>query len=174
MRTVVFLYNELLDEDYQKQLKLPLEFICFGYIEGAVMYDIKGKYYAIEENVLTKTKKYNKVYGALYILHNSEHFLRILDASMVCSKSYLGKNHDLDISHRVKLIARPIHFKSIEEFLKLKYNEGEGLEVISYFANPKHNVIKTNVLNTVRNRVVYGLDINNFINLVIKECGHND
>ena len=50
MRRVVFLYNELLDEDYQKQLKLPLEFVCFAYINGAVMYDIKGKYCALKEN----------------------------------------------------------------------------------------------------------------------------
>lgn len=174
MRRVVFIYNDLLDEKYQKQLRLPLEFICFGYIENAVMYDIKGKYYAVQENVLKRTSKYNKVYGALYILHNSEHFLRVLDAVMVCSKSYLGKNHELDISHRQKIKAYPIHFKSIEEFLKLKYNEGEGLEVITYLANPNNDVIKTNVLNSVRNRVIEGLDINNFINLVIKECGHND
>ena len=41
MRRVVFLYNELLDEDYQKQLKLPLEFVCFAYINGAVMYELE-------------------------------------------------------------------------------------------------------------------------------------
>jgi len=169
VRRVVFLYNELLDEDYQKKLKLPLEFICFGYIEGVTMYDIKGKYYALKENELKKTNRYNRVYGALYILHNSEHFLRVLDASMTCSKGFIGKNHNLDIFHRVKEKAIPIHFKSVEEFLKMKYNEGEGLEIITYFANPNNELIKSNVLNTVRNREVSGLDINNFINLLLKE-----
>ena len=93
MRRVVFLYNELLNEDYQKQLKLPLEFVCFAYINGAVMYDIKGKYCALKENDLKKTRKYNKIYGALYILHNSEHFLRVLDASLTSSKGIIGTNH---------------------------------------------------------------------------------
>lgn len=40
------------------------------------MYDIKGKYYALKENELKKTNRYNRVYGALYILHNSEHFFK--------------------------------------------------------------------------------------------------
>ena len=169
MRRVVFLYNELLDEDYQKKLKLPLEFICFAYIEGATMYDIKGKYYAVKENDLKKTNKYNRVYGALYILHNSEHFLRVLDASMTCSKGFIGTNHKLDLFHRTKGKAVPIHFKTVEDFLKMKYNEGEGLDIITYFANPQNELVKLNVLNTVRNREVSGLDINNFINLLLKE-----
>ena len=169
MRRVVFLYNELLDEDYQKKLKLPLEFICFAYIEGVTMYDIKGKYYAVKENDLKKTNKYNRVYGALYILHNSEHFLRVLDASMTCSKGFIGANHKLDLFHRTKGKAVPIHFKTVEDFLKMKYNEGEGLDIITYFANPQNELVKLNVLNTVRNREVSGLDINNFINLLLKE-----
>lgn len=170
MRQLVFIYNELLDDKKQELLKLPLDFVCFAYIENAIMYEVKKKYIAIKENVLTKTKKYNKVYGALYILHNSEHFLRTLDASMGCSKGFIGYNHDKDVTHREKLNAIPIHFKSVEDFLKLKYNEGVGVRVITHLANPKNDVIKTNVLNTVRNREVSGLDINHFVDLVLKEC----
>lgn len=169
MRRVVFLYNELLDENYQKQLKLPLDFVCFAYMEGATMYEMKGKYIALKKDNLKKTKKYDRIYGALYILHNSEHFLRVLDASMTCSKGLIGTNHKLDLFHRSKEKAVPIHFKSIEQFLKMKYNEGEELDVITYLANPQNELIKSNVLNTVRNRETSGLDINNFINLVLKE-----
>lgn len=169
MRRVVFLYNELLDEEYQKKLKLPLEFICFAYMENTVMYDIKGKYYALKSGTLKSTKKYNRIYGALYILHNSEHFLRVLDASLTCSKGFIGTNHKLDLFHRTKEKAVPIHFKTVEEFFKMKYNEGEELDIITYLANPQNELIKSNVLNTVRNREVSGLDINNFINLLLKE-----
>ena len=42
-------------------------------------------------------------------------------------------------------------------------------EYKDYFANPNNELIKSNVLNTVRNREVSGLDINNFINLLLKE-----
>lgn len=169
MKQLVFLYDEYLDEDKQKLAKLPLEFICFAYIKGVNMYDLRGTYIAIKENTLKKTKKYNKVYGALYILDMSEHYLRTLDAVMTCSKGFIGSNHKLDIRHREKIKATPIHFKTIEEFTKLKYNEGEELDVITYLANPQNELIKTNVLNSVRNREVTGLDINNFINLVLKE-----
>lgn len=169
MKQVVFIYNEWLDEEKQKLAKLPLEFICFAYIENTVMYEIKGKYVAIRENKLKKTKKYNKVYGALYILHNSEHSLRTLDAIMTCSKAFIGSNHKYDIMHRENVKVIPIHFKSVEDFLMMRYNEGEEVSAITYLANPINNVIKTNVLNTVRNREVSGLDINNFINLVMKE-----
>ena len=51
----------------------------------------------------------------------------------------------------------------------MKYNEGEGLDIITYLANPNNELIKSNVFNTVRNREVSGLDINNFINLLLKE-----
>ena len=85
------------------------------------------------------------------------------------SKGFIGTNHKLDIFHRVKEKAVPIHFKTIEEFLKMKYNEGEELDIITYVANPQNELIKSNVSNTVRNREVSGLDINNFINLLIKE-----
>ena len=47
MKQVVFLYNELLDENKQKLAKLPLEFICFAYINNATMYYIDKKYVAI-------------------------------------------------------------------------------------------------------------------------------
>ena len=133
------------------------------------MYDIKGKYYAIKENKLKKTKKNNRVYGAMYILHNSEHYLRVLDAAMMCSKGLIGENHKLDTFHRIKEKVVPIHFKTVEEFLKMKYNESEELNVITYIANPQNSLIKSNVLNTVRNREVSGLDVNNFINLLLKE-----
>lgn len=169
MRQVIFLYNELLDKSYQEKLKLPLEFISFAYIDNAVMYDLKGKYVAIPKGALKKTYKYEKVYGALFLLHNSEHFLRLLDASLVCSKTLLGLNHKLDEHHRVNVKATPIHFKSVEEFFKMKYNEGVPINVICYIGNPENEFIKRNVLNTVKNREVSGLDINNFINLVMKE-----
>lgn len=133
------------------------------------MYDIQGKYYAVKENKLKKTKKYNRVYGALYILHNSEHYQRVLDASMMCSKGLIGSNHNLDTFHRIKEKAVPIHFKTVEDFLKMKYNEGEEVNVITYIANTQNELVKSNVLNTVRNREVSGLDVNNFINLLLKE-----
>lgn len=167
MKQLVFLYNELLDEKKQKLAKLPLEFVCFAYVKNAVMYGKRGNYYAIQKEVLHT--KYNKVYGALYVLDHSESNLRRLDAIMVCSKSIIGTNHKYDIMHRVKTIARPIFFENIEEFLKMKYNEKEGVEVTMYFANPQNNFIKTNVLNTVKNREVSGLDIENYINLVLEK-----
>ena len=169
MKTLVFLYNELLDEEYQKKLKLPLEFISFAYINNAVMYDICGRYVAIEDKTLTSSKRYNKVYGALYILDNSEIFLRSLDASLMCSKSLLGLNHKLDEFHRIYRYATPIQFKSIEQFLKLKYNEGEQVRITTYLGNPENEFIKSKVNNSTKNRETCGLDINNFINLVMKE-----
>ena len=104
MKQLVFLYNDLLDEDIQKKARLPLEFICFAYINNAIMYDLNGKYVAIHENELKKTYKYNKVYGALYVLDNSEYNLRNLDAIMVCSKGLIGSNHKYDLMHRQKIV----------------------------------------------------------------------
>ena len=89
---------------------------------------------------------------------------------MTCSKGLIGINHQLDINHRVKRKAVPIHFQNIENFLKNKYNEGDELNITTYLANTNHKMIKDNVLNTVRNREVSGLDVNNFVNLLIERC----
>lgn len=169
MKQLLFLYNELLDENYQKKLRLPLEFISFAYIDNALMYDICGRYIAIEDNTLVSSKKYNRVYGALYILDNAEHYLRTLDASLICSRGLIGKNHKLDEFHRVNRLATPIHFKTIEDFLKLKYNESEQINIITYLANTENEFIKSKVNNSTKNRETCGFDINNFINLVLKE-----
>lgn len=169
MKQVVFLYNEWLDEKKQRLAKLPLEFICFAYIDNTVMYEIEGKYVAVRKDEIVKTNKYSKVYGALYVLHNSEHSLRTLDAVMMCSKAFIGSNHKYDMTHREQMKIIPIHFKSIEEFLLMRYNEKDELDALVYLANPINIVIRANVLSAVRNREVCGFDINNFINLVMKE-----
>ena len=174
MKQVVFLYDDFLNENKQELTKLPLEFICFAYIKNATLYKKNNKYYAINSNDLNKKTKYKKVYGAIYILHSSEQYIRQLDALMTCSRSLLGANHDLDIMHRHNLKAIPIHFKTVEDFLKLRYNEMEEVSVIVYFANHKNDFIKKNVISTVKNREVLGFDINNFINLVYKEICENE
>ena len=174
MKQAVFLYNDFLDENKQKLTNLPLEFICFAYIKDVTLYKKNDKYYAVNSNILEKKTKYKKTYGAIYILHNSETYMRQLDALMTCSKSLLGKNHDLDIMHRHNSKARPIHFKTVEDFVKMRYNEMEEVNVIVYLANHKNNFIKENVISAVRNREVIGFDINNFINLVLKETSVNE
>ena len=174
MRTVVFLYNELLDEKIQKELGLPLEFISFAYVENMTLYEINGKSIMVTKDTLRKSNRDNKVYGAIFVLNNSEKFLRILDASLMCSKSMIGRNHDLDVHHRTKLKITPIHIKSIEDFLSLKYNEVEQMEIISYMGNVKNKTIREKVQNKTDNRVKYGFDINNFINILLKECKYEE
>lgn len=174
MKQVVFLYNEWLDEEKQKLAKLPLEFICFAYIDNTVMYEIEKKYVAIREGEIAITKKYNKVYGALYILHNSERSIRTLDAVMICSKAFIGSNHKNDVTHRKNVQVTPIHFNSIEEFLLMCYKEKDKIDAITYLANQDNIMIREGVLNTVRNREVCGFDINNFINLMMKEKDENE
>ena len=168
MKSVVFLYNYIMNEQKQKLAKLPLEFICFAYIKDAVLYVKKDICYAVRKEDIKRTK-YNKVYGALYVLHDSEFTLRTLDAVNTCSYSFVGYNHKNDIMHRYKTKARPIHFKNIEQFFKMKYNEGEDIQVSTYFANPQNAFVRTNVLNAVKNRCVEGFDINNYINLLLVE-----
>lgn len=170
MRKVVFLYNELLDEKYQKKLGLSLEFISFAFADGYEMYNIRGKCVAIHKGSLKRTKKNSKIYGGLFILNNSEHFLRVLDASQTCSKSMLGDNHKLDEFHREKIKVTPISFKSVEDFLMLKYNEKEPIYTTSYIGNSINEFIKSNVLNKTQNREISGFDVNNYIDLLIKEC----
>lgn len=170
MKQIVFLYNELLSKQNQEKYRLPLEFVCFAYVNNAVLYNFKGSSYMLHHGELKKTNKNKKVYGALYILDNSEHNLRVLDAIMSCSKSLIGKNHIKDIMHREYVYTKPIHFKKVEDFIKMRYNEKEEeIQVISYFGNINNDYIKSNVLNTTKNREMCGFDIEYFINLLCEK-----
>lgn len=159
MKEVVFLYNELLDVNKQKMYRLPLTFICYAYLNNAKMYTVKGRPYVV------KTNKSNRVYGALYVLNNSHQNMKVLDAIMENSKGLIGKNHTFDTNWREKALVTPIHFYTLEDFLKLRYNETGEIEVTTYFANTSNNYIKNNVMKSW-NRDTCDFDINNFLLLI--------
>ena len=159
MKEVVFLYNELLDENKQKLYRLPLTFICFAYLEGAQMYSVKDRPY------ITKAKKKYRVYGAIYVLNNSHQNLKVLDAIMENSKGLIGKNHANDINWREKVLVTPIHFDTIEDFFKMRYNETDEIKAITYLVNTSNNYIKNNVIKSW-NRDTCDFDINNFLLLM--------
>ena len=164
MKEAIFIYNELLDEKKQELYKLPINFICFAYLNKAKLYNLNGKCY------ITKTNINNKVYGALYILDNSHQNIRILDAIMGCSRSITGKNHIKDMNWREKVTITPINFNSIEDFMKMRYNEKSDISVITYFANINNNYIKNKVIKSY-NRETCDFDIENLLNLLLKVKG---
>lgn len=160
LKEVVFIYNELLDEKKQNLYRIPLTFICFAYVDHAKMYNVKGRTY------ISKTKMNNRVYGALYVLDNSHQNMKILDAIMENSKGIIGKNHVKDINWREKVLVTPIHFKSVEDFVKMRYNESSEISAITYFTNHSNNYIKNNVIKPY-NRETCDFDINNYLNLLL-------
>lgn len=142
MKKALFLYNISGTLEKLGELKIPYQFVSYGYIEGALYY-CKKDYIALDVNSdLKKHKGFNKVYGILIVIDKSEFYMRAMDAINCCSKTSLNKNHDLDIMHRVKRKFTPISFKSIDDFFKMKYREYEEIEVETYIGNTKNKNIK--------------------------------
>ena len=142
MKKPIFLYNISGTFEKLKEMRIPYEFISFGYIEGALYY-CKKDYIALDVKSDIKIHSgFNKVYGVLIVIDYSEHYFRVLDAINCCSKSSLGRNNDLDITHRIKRSFTPIYFNSIEDFFNMKYREENSILVETYIGNTKNINIK--------------------------------
>jgi hypothetical protein len=157
----------MLSDKWQKKSKLPLQFISFAYM--------RGKLYRIEDNYIgidftSKKHKWNddKVYGALFLLDESEFYLRTLDGIMGCSLTSLRENHIMDYMHRQKVEITPIHFKNIIEFAQLNYEEKEEIKCFAYIGNMDNKFIQNKVNNTYQNRIKCGYDEKCFIDLITK------
>lgn len=153
----------MIGDKWQEKSKLPLTFISFAFIEGK-MYRIENNYLAVQK----KHKWEDRLYGAIFLLDNSEYYLRVLDGIMGCSMTSLGNNHRLDFTHRITIQTIPIFFNTITEFAKLLYVEKNPTKCITYIANLENTLIDKKVNNTYRNHVRYGFDRVNFINLLNK------
>lgn len=106
----------------------------------------------------------NVVYGALYVLTDEFFHLRTLDAYHLCSLSSIGRNHDLDLTHRTKGPCTPIYFKSLDELDRLLYEEGQPIEAMYYVANPSHPTTQYRVrrITYANYRILNGIDVTNF------------
>ena len=71
---------------------------------------------------------------------------------------------------REKVTITPINFNSIEDFMKMRYNEKSDISVITYFANINNSYIKNKVIKNY-NRETCDFDIENLLNLLLKVKG---
>lgn len=113
-----------------------MEFLCFAIADGRLYTHHKRR----GTFNMRGMKEYgnSKIYGAVYSLKDPYFHLRTLDALHNCSKSSLGRNHDLDMEHRVQVNVNPILFDTINELDRLLYEELEDVTVEMYVGNPHH------------------------------------
>lgn len=169
MKKLIFIYDRLLHPDWRSRLKLPLIFISFAFVKGKMFTyrDSKkvGSVFIVKPNSITQKHGNDLVYGALFLLDKSEHYLRTLDSMYVCSLARMFKNHDLDFMHRNEILATPIHFKTLESFHNLLYYEQTPVKCFAYYGNVKNSYIKHRVKGTRgnSNRIMHNIDYNNFI-----------
>ena len=167
---LIFLSNELCDPAVQRNLRIPLTFINFA-IMPLHMYE--GPYSKKSTFLLPHTRKETAdvVYGAIFLLHDADYYIRTLDAYHLCSLSVMRRNHVLDTQHRIESTATPIAFSSIDELARLLYTEGEPARVSVYVGNPHQPIIQKCLRTTVRRRVTSGVDRYPLTNL-LKEVLH--
>lgn len=162
MNSLIFLTNELLNPKLRHDLKLPLEFISYGIMEGRMYRHYGGKSNFVVPNDTLKHWGNNVVYGALFICKDFDFYNRVLDAYHICSLSTLLRNHNNDIHHRVEQYVTPIFFETLNELALLKYREGKPIKAITYMGNIKHNKISQRLNKTVSYRIKDGIDAENF------------
>lgn len=160
---LIFLSNELMNPSWQRELRVPLEFINFGFVEGKMYYMPQRK---STFNLVDVQDKWGNtvIYGAFFLIRDYHYYIRALDAYMFCSKSALGRNHVYDMQHRINVEGTQIAFRTTEDFCKLKYQEVQSIVCEMYVGNTSHP--KLNHRLTHRHRVTDGLDTHNFKELI--------
>lgn len=169
MNQILFLSNNLMNPKLQRELGIPLLFISFALIEGK-MY----KHFRNDGTFVTNSfKKWGNsvTYGALFLCKDFDFYGAIIDSYHSCSMSSMKRNHIYDVNHRIKVLATPITFNTIDDLAHLKYYEREPIEVDAYLANPKHPKIIKRIGSNKVYRIQDNIDSINFIQL-FREVGN--
>lgn len=162
MDKLMFLSNKLQSPEHQKELNIPLTFVAFGITEGRMYKHFHSENTFIIPINSMKRWGNNVVYGGLFLCKDFDFYSRLLDAYHMCSMSTLHRNHTCDIHHRVNISVTPIRFNTLDELSRLKYKEGEPIEVQTYMGNIKHPRITQRLRKTVSYRIIDGIDADNF------------
>lgn len=174
MDQLIFLSNDLMNPDVQKQMRVPLQFICFAFIHGKMYRHFRSHDTFVLQPKHNRTWGNNVVYGAIFALSDFHFFIRQLDAYQSCSLSALNVNHKYDIQHRVQIKATPIRFDSLDSFSRLMYYESEHVDVHAYVANPNHPKIKRRLISlSTSYRIIDGVNKKAFKSLY-REVTHAD
>lgn len=157
MNSLLFLHDDLMRPSVHKEMKIPLEFVCFAYVEGKLyrQYNNRGSF--IIHNGKTRVHGNSYVYGALFHVHDTSFYMRLIDSYYACSKSALLRNHALDTHHRIEINATPIRFSSLRELGRLKYTESELVVANCYVGNPDHPKVATRFSNTTSCKITEGI-----------------
>lgn len=162
MSKLVFISNELQSPLVQRELRIPLQFISFAYIEAKMYKHFRNESsFTLPMKTSRRWGNYN-VYGALFHVEDFDFYIRLLDAYHTCSISALLTNHKNDIHHRVKTNATPIYFNTLDDMGRLKYREKEPILSHVYVGNQNHGKIKRRLNSTVSYRIIEGVDKKHF------------
>lgn len=165
MSKLLFLYNELINPDLIREMKLPLRFVTFAYTDGKLYHHYRRYSTFLLPNGDTKAWGNRNVYGAIFQLDDFDYYIRVIDANHICSLSSLNVNHKNDVMHRLRVPCVPISFNTLDDLGRLKYSEREKHECYTYFGNPNHRKIRQRIVRNPSYRLIDGVDKSNFIKL---------
>lgn len=159
MDELIFL-PDLISPRKIKKLKLPLEFVAFGYVSGKLF---SHRRHAVLARMYGNPKGNSVVYGAIFLCKRFDYFSNVIDGMMGCSLSTLNINHRLDYSQRTIEKVVVIKFKNLHELATLQYKEVMALDVQVWYINPLHKDYKT--LTYPHRRILDGIMAKDFCEL---------
>ena len=140
-----------------------MEFISFAMVEAKMYTQFRSKGTFITN--ITRDWGNSVVYGGLFLLHDFDFYIRLVDAYNNCSLTTLRKNHKNDMQHRIVQEVVPIKFKNLDELERLKYQEREPLKAHMYVGNPNHPKIDKRTKSFISYRIIDGVDKEYFLQL---------
>lgn len=153
--------------DKQVDLKLPLTFIQYAYVEGKMYKGNNNSTFIITSG--TNRWGNNVVLGGIFLLGDFQYYVGILDALHSCSLSTLRLNHNNDMHHRQIVDATVISFNNLDDLGRSKYKEHEVVQVHAYLGNTNHPKISSKVFQEKHPyRIIDGVDKNSFKQLYLE------
>lgn len=160
MINLIFLSNELINKEIYEELKIPIEFISFAYVENCKFYRYKKTKIIIKGGDINRKWGNDRVYGAIFLIKNM-YYIRVLDAYNACSLSRIFLNHPYDLNHREIGQATLIEFNTLNDFARYKFKEKANIDCWIYYGNTKCKKLKKTLKDT-RYRITEGVDTKNF------------
>ena len=162
MKKLLFLYDSLMLKRIQNILRLPIQFVSYGYTYGSMYFLNDGKK---RRHFLIKGTR-RCVYGAIYVIEDYEEFRSSLHSFYNSSATYTNQTLSSDLYVEDTAQVTPISFNSIQDFEIAKIQKGEPVECNLFCGNSFNTKVDKSIKHGSYYKKSNGLDAVSFLQLI--------
>lgn len=137
---IIFLYDELMTNEYQEIMRLPLTFLSLGLVHGKLYFFNDSK--RTRKFIIPKDNSTSIVFGGLFVLKDYEDYKLHLHSFYNSSSALLDKSLKEDNFIFSPLKIYPIKATSYDDLLKSNIEYLEAISCEGFIGNIENEKIK--------------------------------